>query len=1046
MMATHADCLCFGDFCLNRHEGRLFRRDSDNRLVPVEIGLRALDVLGVLVARPRELVPKDEIIAAVWPDTIVADANLTVQISRLRRVLDDRQADGGWIQTVPGRGYRFTGDLSGATERTAALSPAAPIDNAGRTRAHIATSKPPSTPHTPPEWRVGRETLLKDVEHLLAEAFAGKRQTIFVAGEAGIGKTTVVEMAVEWISRQNVCVLRGHCTELFGINEAFLPLIDAIREGLRGPDGARLTRLLREHAPLWLGQMPNLPDAAGTVFNTEAFGATRERMLREFCDFVEAVAEDHPCVLVLEDMHWSDNATVDALARLARGTRPAALAVIATYRSDDVMIKQHPILAVRRELRLHGQCAELIPARLTLDDVVHYLGVRLGDAGAVKTLAEPVFQRTGGQPLFVNSLVEEMIARKVLVPGDGCWRLANDARPAELTMPDELREMLTHQIDRLEEHERALLEVASTAGFSFSAALISAAADQDVVIVERTLEGLARRALVVASAGESEWPDGTYSGLYSFRHALYQEVLCARLGPELRTRIHRRLGERLERGHGERAAEIAPVLALHFEQGRDLPRALRYLGLAAENSARRLANQEAAIYLTHGLTLTDRLPRELQAAPKIMLLRQRSWVRRASGDLTGCLDDLNAVIALAMESGELRAEVNGLLAVSRFALHADRRACLRAAARVLERSEKIEDETFRALVRGTSASTNLYLNGWNETDAVLCRQALEVTADATDHATLIRRHGIEGLIKCATSDYAAARNAATRGKGMTRALGDVFIFALFNVLEATALLHLGEWRTLRRETEDALVLAERNANDPAAVLCRLTLAWLYVEAHDFQGSISLCEGIPDDLLHETPFTFYFQRAVLTKAYHGIRDLAGTWANANDILRDLRLSDGGLDFTIYTQFHYCLSDHYIHVGDLARATEHAMILHAYTVRAPDRNHLALAYRLLARIAMVGGDHTEAAAHLERAVEVLGDAPLPLAAWRVHLLAAELHRGIGAEDRAKHHWRLYKETIHQLAGNFDEGDNLRASLLGALSANKRRLRISDAGSGA
>jgi tetratricopeptide (TPR) repeat protein len=515
------------------------------------------------------------------------------------------------------------------------------------------------------------------------------------------------------------------------------------------------------------------------------------------------------------------------------------------------------------------------------------------------------------------------------------------------------------------------------------------------------------------------------------------------LGPAYRTRLHQRLGARLERGYGERAAEIAPVLALHFEQGRDILKAVRYLGVAAENSARRLANQEATNYLSHALTLVSRLPSVHQTSLRIRLLRQRSWGRRASGDLAGCLDDLNAVIALAAETGELHAEVNGLLAVSRFALHADRRTCLSAAARVLERSETIEDENFRALVRGTSASTSLYLNGWNETDAALCRQALELTAGARDHATLIRRHGIEGLFKCATSDYVAARNAATLGKRMTRALGDVFVFVLFNVLEATALLHLGEWRALRRETAEALALAERNVNEPAAVLCRLTLAWLYVEAHDFLGSIRLCEGISDGLLRDTPFTFYFQRAVLAKAYHGMRDLAGTWASANDILRDLRDSDDGLDFTIYTQFHYCLSDHYIQVGDLAKAREHAMILHAYTVKAPDRNHLALAYRLLARIAMIGGGHAEATAYLEQAVDMLSDGPLPLAAWRVHLLAVELHRDTGAEDRAIYHWRRYAETIHKLAGSFDEGDTLRVSLLSALTFNKTRLRINDAG---
>src|SRR5271167_3483567 len=97
----------FEGFRLDRRSGGLFRKDDDGADAPVAVGSRALDILGVLIARAGEVVSKDEIIAAVWPGTIVEDSNLTVQISALRRVLDQGRTQGSCIQTVPGRGYRF---------------------------------------------------------------------------------------------------------------------------------------------------------------------------------------------------------------------------------------------------------------------------------------------------------------------------------------------------------------------------------------------------------------------------------------------------------------------------------------------------------------------------------------------------------------------------------------------------------------------------------------------------------------------------------------------------------------------------------------------------------------------------------------------------------------------------------------------------------------------------------------------------------------------------------------------------------------------------
>ena len=276
-----ADVFRFGPFRLDRRQGGLFRQEEGGKPVPIDIGSRACDILGVLLERHGEVVGKDEIMAAVWPGLVVTDANLTVHVSALRRVLGAGESETGWIQTVPGRGYR----LFGSVVRSPGTLPAIAVPRESTVLPSDAASTAASTPRP---W-VGRTAPLQAFSRRLSQARAGRRQVVFVTGEAGIGKTTLIDMATEGLSRQGVGLLWGRCAEVFGAEEAFLPLIDALAEACRGAEGGRVFETLRDHAPTWLLQLPGLLDARDrAAMQTEIFGATRERMFREFCDLLEA--------------------------------------------------------------------------------------------------------------------------------------------------------------------------------------------------------------------------------------------------------------------------------------------------------------------------------------------------------------------------------------------------------------------------------------------------------------------------------------------------------------------------------------------------------------------------------------------------------------------------------------------------------------------------------------------------------------------------------------------------------------------------------------
>ncbi len=588
-MAVRAGILEFDGFLVDPINAELRRGDQSIPLPP-----KPFAVLCYLIERPGALVTKDALLEAVWPNLHVSESSLTFAINAVRAALGDDARTPRYIQTVPRRGYRFVA-------KVAAPSEPEPANTAGHQAQSFAAA-------TQLHWWVGRAAPLGALRDALQTAATGDRQMVFITGEGGIGKSTLIDMALTGLADRGIGILRGGCIERFGSDEAFLPLIEALQDRCAGADGPSLLTALRDHAPTWLAQMPGFVDATGNSgLQTTVFGATRERMLREFCEFLEVISTDRTWVLVIENLHWSDLATIDILSRFARRERRARVLILATYRPVDVVVDRHPIRSVHQDLQIHRLCSELALDRLSQSDVLAYLRLRFGDAAMCAQLAGHVFRRTQGQPLFVVSLVDYFVSQGIVTEIDGAWRLASEEAISEAGLPHDLREMITRQIDRLTAGEQRILEVASAAGPDFAAALVAGAMNHPVLDVEQVCETLSRNGQILAASGVAEWPDGTVSGRYTFQHDLFQEVLYRRLAPGQRVQTHRRLGETLEAGYEGTTIEAASFLAASFEAGRAHDKAVRYLAQAAESSARRFGNLEAANYLTRALGLLEHL-------------------------------------------------------------------------------------------------------------------------------------------------------------------------------------------------------------------------------------------------------------------------------------------------------------------------------------------------------------------------------------------------------------------------------------------------------
>src|SRR5215468_2375639 len=274
-----------------------FRLDPVNQCLwrgeqRVSITPRAFDLLVYLVEHAGRLVTQEEILEALWPQIHVNPEVVKKQVLAIRKVLGDRTDESIFIETIPRRGYQFVAPVVDET----------------------AVAAFPASDATRPI--VGRGAELAALDRALDDALRGRRRVVFVSGEAGIGKTTLVDAFHQRAAlRPGVRIARGQCVEGFGGKEAYYPVLEALGQLTRDANGSPIVDALAARAPTWLIQLPSLVNGQQRAeLQSELVGATRERMVREICEALEALTVRRVLVLVFEDLHWVDPSTLDVIS------------------------------------------------------------------------------------------------------------------------------------------------------------------------------------------------------------------------------------------------------------------------------------------------------------------------------------------------------------------------------------------------------------------------------------------------------------------------------------------------------------------------------------------------------------------------------------------------------------------------------------------------------------------------------------------------------------------------------------------------------------
>lgn len=426
---------------------------------------------------------------------------------------------------------------------------------------------------------VGRNRELERLTRILEDARAGKGRVLFITGEAGAGKSSLVSRFLVEASLHvpDLFTIGASCSEQYGAGEPYQPFVEAFRDLVTGgrEGGTRWSRLrdlAGELAPHWLGAIPIAGDIISATMSTavelkklSSAAPSEEALFFQYTELFLAAAAERPILLFIDDLHWADRASVSLLAHLGRRITDKPVLIVGTYRAADVDVTKHAIREARLELQRYGVAEEMALDPLDTGALATLIEEELG-APPTPELADWLTQQAGSNPLFFGELLRWSVEQGLVGKRHGEFALVQ--RPESVEIPRTAEATIERRLSRLDEETYRILEYASVEGTEFGSVTLAQLLDIDELMLEEALDPLARTHRLIRALDTRELPNGELSSIYQFSHSLIHRVLHGNLQGKRRILMHRKMAQILEKVYEDRTDRVAHRLAVHFDEGR----------------------------------------------------------------------------------------------------------------------------------------------------------------------------------------------------------------------------------------------------------------------------------------------------------------------------------------------------------------------------------------------------------------------------------------------------------------------------------------------
>lgn len=1000
--------LLFPPFVLDLSNQRLVGPAGETALRP-----KAFAVLRYLAEHPGVLVQKAELLDACWPDIAIGDAVLKGCIREIREALGDDATAPRFIKTQSRLGYWFVAEVTTA------------IDTQRASDAALVT---PAVKQAPSDRPTVAPLLMRDAElSRLRESFAkaqsGTAETILVTGEAGAGKTALVAaFLAECAAISGVVVGVGNCVEQHGPSESYLPVLAALQDVAARWAHAPISEQLLKHAPSWLLQLPALAHELNLEnVRREALGAGRERMLREGADALAALATGVALVLVLEDLHWADAATLEFLTYLAQRRPRCRLLTICTYRegasSSPTGVSRLRAL-VTRKLAGHVSLGPL-----STDAIWQLLGDQAAglDPSSAKSLAVAIHKRTGGNPLFAMALVKDLT--------DGLLHAAPSGTASQQLLMAQVERCIPASIEALTEQAVAalpldgqqLVEAVSVVGYEAAASAIAAALGRSLADVEKNLEQLAREHGLLMLAGVHRWANGNSCGRYAFAHKLYRDILYRRIAPSRRLQYHLAVARHLAEVTDSSPAESAAALAFHFEQGHDFANAVQALAALAWREAMQLGDRSAARHLDHALSLARQLPAPIRVEHELGIVEQHATLASCLGDIPGACRAFECLVRSAEEAHLLDWQARGLSGLAGMLTWLDPLRAIEFGERAARAANQHADEPLKTQTRGLLGLLRcLFGSTWQPADAEACLAALPAEIGDGDRRKWnwcsrgVHIHALQG-------DYERSLVVARKGSLFALSQNDMSDYLSMRYQASGALFFLGRFGDSLTVLSDAMKIAERNADVGWMIMLGVGQACVEAQCFSYTSAMERCEQalafarrspvrlVPLELM---------SHALLALSSVGL----GRLDEASAAVRNLE-SVGPRSFNVRLTAFIAKLELALAHEQIDAIGEAATALLQLTEPPGEPTGIVWARQALALVAFKQRRWKEADSELAQAESMLAKKTAPLAAWRLYRTAAEIYEAQSRLDDANRARNRCAEVLKGIEDSLVGWDSLR-----------------------
>lgn len=572
---------------------------------------------------------------------------------------------------------------------------------------------------------VGRDNDLQILDGLILLAIEGRGQIALISGESGIGKTRFAKEA-ETRASQLGLVLRGSCFQTESA-QPYAPLIDLFRYYLSTHSEDEIKQTLNPYAASFVRLMPEL----GVYFPGVAPVPTpdpkieKQRTFQSLTHALTDFAKRTPLVVIIEDLHWSDTASLEFLSLLAQRIAPLSILLVFTYRSDEINPELTHFLAELDRSRLG---TEFTLKRLTVSDVDLMLRTILSlDTPVSQEFMDVVFPLTEGNPFFIEEILKSLITEGDVFFANGEW---DRKEISQLRIPRTIQDAVQRRTQKLDEPTFRALIMASVLGRRFNFRLLRDILQVDESELMESLKQMTQVQLVVEETAD----------IFAFRHALTREAAYSNMMLRERQGLHRMAGEAMERLFSASLSSHFADLSYHFFTAEEWNKAFDYSLKAGDQACEFYAPREAIVFYSRVFVAARQLNREIE--PELLILRGRAY--ETMGDFKSALDDFEQAIKIARQLKNGMVEWQTLLSLGQLWTGRDYQRTGEYFKQAEAVAQKLQDAKLRAL--SLNRLGNWHVNiGQTGKGLELHREALDIYKQAQDEKGMAESYDLMGM-------------------------------------------------------------------------------------------------------------------------------------------------------------------------------------------------------------------------------------------------------------------------------------------------------------